>query len=250
MTRPCGVAGLAALLLALVAGPALAEAAGTATRSGATLSGKQVFLLLFLMLGPVKILAPFVTLTRGADPALRRRLATRAILVSAAALGLAGLLGRNMLQTFSIQPPVLALTGGLVLFLVALKTVIEQFSAPPPQAAPPPVAPDPDALMRAAINPLAFPTIVTPYGIAATILFVEFAGDDMQAKLELSGIVALILLLDWLAMVFAHVILKWLGTALQVFAVVLGVTQIGLGLQVMIHSLGQILVTMLERISP
>ena len=101
--------------------------------------------------------------------------------------------------------------------------------------------------MRAAINPLAFPTIVTPYGIAATILFVEFAGDDLWAKLELSGIVALILLLDWLAMLFAHAILKWLGTALQVFAVVLGVTQIGLGLQVMIHSLGQILVTMLER---
>ena len=112
MMLPCGVAGIAALLLALMAVPALAEAATPAARGGAILSGKQVFILLFLMLGPVKILAPFVTLTRGADPALRRRLATRAILVSAAALGLAGLLGRNMLQNFNIQPPVLALTGG------------------------------------------------------------------------------------------------------------------------------------------
>ncbi|MET0166989.1 MAG: hypothetical protein ABW318_18545 [Vicinamibacterales bacterium] len=52
--------------------------------------------------------------------------------------------------------------------------------------------------------------------------------------------VALILLLDWLAMLFAHTILKWLGTVLQVFAVVLGVAQIALALQVIIQSLSMI----------
>lgn len=236
-------ATLALLVAALTAAPAVAGE--TVTRSGASLSPKQIFLLLFLMLGPIKILVPFVTLTRGAEPALRRRLATRAILFSAAALAIAGLLGHNMLENFSIPPLVLALTGGLVLFLVALTTVLQQFAGPMrPAATPAGPPPTEDELKHAASNPLAFPVIVTPYGIAATILFVELTSGDPQARLMLAGIVVVILLLDWLAMLFAHVILRWAGTALQVFAVVLGVTQIGLGLQVMLQSLGQIIAAM------
>lgn len=41
-------------------------------------------------------------------------------------------------------------------------------------------------------------------------------------------------------MLFAETILKFGGTALQVFAVVLGVTQVALGLQVILHSLAMI----------
>ena len=41
-------------------------------------------------------------------------------------------------------------------------------------------------------------------------------------------------------MLFAESILKWVGTTLQVLAVVLGVTQIALGLQVILHSLSMI----------
>ncbi len=55
-----------------------------------------------------------------------------------------------------------------------------------------------------------------------------------------AGVVMLILAMDWLAMLFAHSILKWAGTVFQVFAVVLGVTQIALGLQVIVHSLSMI----------
>jgi multiple antibiotic resistance protein len=64
-------------------------------------------------------------------------------------------------------------------------------------------------------------------------------GDDIGAKLIVGGVVLLILVVDWLAMVFAHLLLRWLGTVLQVFAVVLGVTQIGIGLQVILRSLSE-----------
>jgi len=46
--------------------------------------------------------------------------------------------------------------------------------------------------------------------------------------------------LNWLAMLYAHVILKYAGTALQVFAVVLGVTQVALGLLIILQSLSTI----------
>jgi multiple antibiotic resistance protein len=122
-----------------------------------------------------------------------------------------------------------------VLFLVALQTVLQQFSGlPPPRTERPP----PD--LKQAFSPLAIPIIVTPYGIAAIIVFVGVAQDDGALKLAIVEVTAVILLLDWLAMLFAHLILKWLGVVLQVFAVVLGITQIALGLHVIIQSLAMI----------
>lgn len=222
-------------LLAVLAPPALAQADAEANAEQWAITPRKVFIMLFLMLGPIKILMPFVNMTRGSDAAFRRRLATRAILFSTAALGVAGLLGNSMLDNFNIAVPVLALTGGLILFLVALQTVLQQAAWPPR-----PRPEEPPAGLHLAFSPLAFPIIVTPYGIAAVIVFAALAQDDYAVKLVVVGVVLLILALDWLAMLFAETILRWLGPVLQVFAVVLGITQIALGLQVIIHSLSMI----------
>jgi multiple antibiotic resistance protein len=211
------------------------QAAGEPAAVVPVFGARKIFVLLFLMLGPIKILLPFVEMTRDTDAAFQRRLATRAILFSAAALTLAGLVGRSMLDNFNIPAPVLALTGGLVLFLVALQTVLHQFTG---AAAPKPNAAAPG--LHLAFSPLAYPTIVTPYGIAAVIVFVALAQDDLTLKLMVAEVIAAILILDWLAMLFANAILKWMGTVLQVFAVVLGVTQIALGLNVILQSLSLI----------
>jgi len=230
-----GVLAATLLLLILFALPALAQADAGATVAQPIINPRKIFLMLFLMLGPIKILMPFVNMTRGSDAAFRRRLATRSVLFSTAALAVAGLLGRGMLDNFNISVPVLALTGGLILFLVALQTVLQQATGP---ARPKPDEPPPG--LHLAFSPLAFPTIVTPYGIAAVIVFAALTQDDYAAKLMVAGVVLLILVLDWLAMLFAEAILRWVGTTLQVFAVVLGVTQIALGLQVIMHSLSMI----------
>ncbi|WEX91375.1 hypothetical protein PZN02_004597 [Sinorhizobium garamanticum] len=72
------------------------------------------------------------------------------------------------------------------------------------------------------------------------IVFATLAGNRYDAELTVGGTVLRILALDWTAMLFAETILKFGGTALQVFAVVLGVTQVALGLQVILHSLAMI----------
>ena len=46
--------------------------------------------------------------------------------------------------------------------------------------------------------------------------------------------------MDWLALLFAHAILKRLGPVLAIFAVVLGITQVALGFPVILHSLSVI----------
>ena len=224
-----------AVLLMLAATTAMAQSDTALSVRQPHLDARKVFFMLFLMLGPIKILVPFVNLTAGSDALLRRRLARRSILFSAAALALAGVLGRTMLENFDISLPVVALTGGIILFLVALQTVLQQSTVAPARAR----QEDSKPGMHLAVNPLAFPVVVTPYGIAAVIVFATLARQDSE-KLVVAGIVLLLLALDWLAMLFADAIVRWIGTVLQVFAVVLGVAQIALGLQVIVQSLGML----------
>jgi len=220
-------------LSVLTATPASAQMPSTLGTQIPEMGARKIFLMLFLMLGPIKILVPFVGLTRNFEPRFRRVLARRSILFSTAALALAGILGRSMLENFEISLPVLALTGGIILFLVALQTVLQQST----DAANLPNATEKSPDLNLAFTPLAFPMIVTPYGIAAVIVFATLAGNRYDAGLTVAGIVLFILVLDWMAMLFAEAILKSVGTALQIFAVVLGVTQVALGLQVILHSL-------------
>ncbi|MFO0993103.1 MAG: MarC family protein [Hyphomicrobiales bacterium] len=235
MPSPRAASVIAILLIGLsmlaMAELAQAQEAGGAAGFPTKVNAWKVFVMLFLMLGPTKILAPFMAMTAGSDNAFRRALARRAIIFSAAALALAGSLGKTMLDNLNISLPVLTLAAGLILFLVALQTVLQQgtSSAKPASREPPG--------LQLAYSPLAFPTIVTPYGIAAVIVFATLAQDDRSAGLALAGVVLLILAMNWIAMIFVEPILKWAGPALQVFAVVVGVTQVALGLQLIVRSL-------------
>jgi len=184
----------------------------------------MIFALCFLMLGPIKLLGPFAAVTKGCDRIFRLRLATRAFFFSVVAVTIAGSLGRQMLDNFAIPVQVLQIAAGVILFLVALQAVMEQYrAAPPPERTEPPT-------LGLAFSPLAFPTIVTPYGIAAVTILVTLA-PTTEIGAMVAGVVYLILFIDWLAMLAAHVIVRWLGPLLMLFGVVLGVTQVALGLQ-------------------
>ena len=238
--RPSEIRELCAPLVVLVAMSISAFPLYAATQEpiGSTIirpefAAKKVFFMLFLMLGPIKVLVPFVELTRELNRKLQRRLATRSILFATAALMLAALLGRTIIEKFEISLAVLALTGGIILFLVALQTVLQQSRTVDSGQ----LRPSTQGQTHLAVSPLAFPIIVAPYGIAAVIVFATLAQGQHSAELILVGMVCLILALDWFAMLFAEQILRRVGTALQVFGVVLGVTQIALGVQIILESL-------------
>ncbi len=190
----------------------------------------QLFLLLFLMLGPFKVLGPFVKITKNADMALLRKIAYRAILFSIASLVVAAFLGENILKNYSIPVPILALTAGIILFLVALQNVIHQFNPPEPIA-----DNDKAPSMAVAINPLAFPVIVTPYGIAAVIVFTTLS-EDLNGKLIVLAMAAGIMLLNLLVMLFARTLIKPLSLILPILGAILGIIQVALGLKIIYNS--------------
>jgi multiple antibiotic resistance protein len=195
------------------------------------LSAGQIFIFFFLMLGPIKIIGPFAKLTRGADPRLAHRIAWRAILFASLALLVAALLGESFLERYNMPLPVLALAGGIVLFLVALQGILQQFT--PPARSEGPAAPP---TLNMAITPIAFPTIVTPYGIAALIVFIALS-PGWQGKLVVGVLLLGIMLLNVAAMLLARHILHFLGVFLQILGAVLGIIQVALGLQIILNSL-------------
>jgi multiple antibiotic resistance protein len=184
------------------------------------------------MLGPFKVLVPFVTLTSKLDRSAQRRLATLAAVMGAVILGLAGLIGRTVLENFDISVPVLTLTAGLILFLTALQTVLPNGTASSST-----LAPETEYRRGTAINPLAFPIIVTPYGLAAVIVFIALSQGNPRTIGAIAGIVIVTLLVDWLAMIYAQAILIRIATFLQIIAIVLSVVQTALGLQIIVRSL-------------
>jgi multiple antibiotic resistance protein len=186
----------------------------------------QIFTLLFLMLGPFKIIGPFSKLTQGADPKLVRQISVRAMMFSSIALLLAAFLGQRIISNFDIPLPILAISGGLILFLVALLTIIKQFGTTPTIEERNFVP-----TLNMALSPLAFPTIVTPYGIAAIIVFLALS-PDLGSKLYVGVIVLAIMALNLILMLITRYIYKPLTVILSLLGAILGIVQVAVGLMI------------------
>lgn len=195
----------------------------------------QIFTFLFLMLGPFKLIGPYAKITIGADPALANKIAFRAIIISSIALLFAGSLGQLILKRFGIPVPILGLSGGIILFLVALLNIIKQFT---PSSSNELTITAPSLNM--ALNPLAFPTIVTPYGIAAVIVFLAFC-TDLKSRLIVGVIVLGIMALNLIIMLITKHIYKFLSVFLAILGAILGVVQVALGLNIIYNQLRNLL---------
>ena len=191
---------------------------------------EQIFMLLFLMLGPFKIIGPFARMTKGADPVLIRKISINAILFSAVTLILAAFLGQSILARYGVPVPILALAGGIIFFVVALQNITQQFY-PTLHTDAPTALPS----MKLALSPLAFPTIVTPYGIAAVIVLIALS-HDTNTRLMVIGFVLTILLLNLLIMLITHRIIRYLLVVLPILSAIIGVIQVAIGLNIIYNA--------------
>jgi len=130
--------------------------------------------------------------------------------------------------------PVLAIAAGIILFLVALRTVLQQFDFYQPAT-----QHQEDKSLRLAVTPLAFPIIVTPYGIAAVIIFMSLT-PDLVTRGEIAAVLLALMSLNLVAMLFARPILKYAGMPMQLLGIVLGIIQVALGLQIIVAGVRQL----------
>lgn len=189
-----------------------------------------MYLTAFLtMLGPLKLIGPFVHLTEGMPDGAARRLALKGVGLACAGGVVAAVLGQRALATWGIARPTLLLAAGIVLFFMALRAVTT--SPKTPTAPPHPVLPP-----HAALSPLAVPLILTPYGIATFILILAVA-HDLEQQMVIFGLFLVVMLINLLAMWFVEPIHHWGGGILALIGSVLGVLQVALGLQLILEAL-------------
>ena len=209
-----------------------------ATPAHYKLTYQNIFLMFFIMLGPIKAIGPFYGATGAlALPALRS-LAWKVFAFGVGAVLLAGLLGSQLLQKWQISPAIMELSAGLVFLLVALQLVLAQYGPPPHPAAP---AAAPAAVSGAQMMHLVFPVTVTPYGIAVLISLMALSG-SFSRSLVILAIAVVVMVLNLLTMLFVRPIMHGLGmVTLQVLGAILGILQVALALQIMhgaLQSLG------------
>ena len=193
-----------------------------------------VFTLFFITLGPLKILGPFVQLTRETDEATARSIAVRAFVIALIAVVVGGFAGRFLIENWHVSSSAMQLAGGIIFALVGLSLVLEQYQPVHPALAPLPAAP-----MAAAMR-IAFPTVVTPYGIAALIVVLTNSPDANRTAAVLV-ILVVVMVLNLLAMLYARRIMGGVTVmVLQIVGAVLGVLQVGVAVQMILLALQQL----------
>ena len=216
----------------------LSRSAGLFAADGAaatlSLGLGEVFTFFFLTLGPASVIGPFARETAGLVDTARRRVAFVTIGIALASILVAATIGILVLRTWGISSGALLITAGIVLFLVALNTIRGQYGRAkddtPPNSTQASIA-------RVAFQ-MAFPYVVSPYGIAIVILVLTTRPDSVP----LTPIVAMlvgIMLLNAMVMLVAHRMTRsmYLVPTLAVVSSVLAVLQAALGVQMVLAGL-------------
>ena len=195
----------------------------------------ELFTALFITLGPLEVFAPFAAQTRDLPPAAIRGIALRVFVLSVVALGAGGWIGRSTVIHWNVSTPALLIAGGVILFLVALRIVLQPYD-PAPRA---PHVALPAAPLAAALQ-FAFPSVITPYGVAVLIAMLAATQDTVRIAL-IFAIALGVLALDLLAMLFARIVMRGgVLLGMRLLGAVMAVLQVALAVQMILRALAQL----------
>jgi multiple antibiotic resistance protein len=126
----------------------------------------EVALILFVGMGPVKVLVYYLASIHDATPAVGRRVAIRAVgTATLTALGLL-VIGALLVRLLHFSGPALVVASGVVLLAYGIEVILR--AEPASRRHPPPDEAD---LMRKAVFPMGVPLILNPAGVAAMTIF-------------------------------------------------------------------------------
>jgi multiple antibiotic resistance protein len=187
----------------------------------------DIIVILLITVGPLKALIVYATLAGGAEPALRRQIAFRTVLIALIVTLLFVVAGEFILKVLHISLPALKIAGGIILMLFAIGMVMGDSHGK-----------DDGALKKITIDvaayPLAIPLMATPQGLVAITAITAAMTTRMQV-LVVAAIVAGIMAFNLVCLLMADRIIKALGAAtLQIVARVFGLLLTALAIQLMI----------------
>jgi multiple antibiotic resistance protein len=209
------------------------------------------FTLFFVTLGPVKIVPPFFLLTHNADQRTIRQLALKSTIVSTAIVLFVAIIVSATMAKWRVSADAVAIAGGILLLATSIKAINSFVLIETPAVA----VKQEDAVANGGarpsaseftipwlgppvLSPIAIPTIITPIGVVAILFYADAAVGDEAYKVQLTGVLLGIMALNFVAMILAGPIMRFVGVPiLQIFGWLLSALQAGLAVQVIIGAL-------------
>ncbi|MXU65717.1 MarC family protein [Oceanomicrobium pacificus] len=191
------------------------------------------FATLFVIIDPIGLAPLFVALTQGMSPRRRRFVALRASAVGFGLLVLFGLFGEAVLGVVGISMPAFRISGGLLLFLIAVEMLFEKRTHRREQAVE--IKPDPS------IFPLATPLIAGPGAMATIVLLMGQNSGDLPAQMMIFGVVLLVVLTALGLFMMGGLIERVLGqTGINVITRLLGMLLAALAVQFVLDGISDL----------
>jgi multiple antibiotic resistance protein len=194
------------------------------------------FVTLFVVIDPVGLAPLFVALTQGTPAVERRRIGLIAVAVAAAILTLFGLAGEAALGFLGISMAAFRISGGLLLFLIALDMVFERRTQRRERQGEEDRAHEPRH--DPSVFPLATPLLAGPGAIASLILLLGRQQGDLAGQATVFAVLYALLLLA-LAMFFLGGVIERLlrRTGVLVVTRLLGMVLAALSVQFVLDGL-------------
>ncbi|CCQ60629.1 MarC family protein [Crocosphaera watsonii] len=189
----------------------------------------RLTIILFMTIGPIKIIPVFARLTQNASKQVIIKLATRSFALSTLSILTVALASENILNKYRISLSSLIVAARIVLFLISLKMLLQQYDNQKNNPLPIPENP-----LTALISPLTFPTILTPQGIALVMISMTIAQRLDNNVDKILGLIMVVMILNLLSMLYARQILTVLQPILlQILNLILSIIQLALAISFM-----------------
>lgn len=199
------------------------------------------FTIMFVTLGPIKIIPPFFLMTLRADQRTIWVLALRSTIVAVGITLFIAVVATATMTRWRVSVDAVEIAGGILMLTTAIRavnnfTLMETPPDPGPQAAG--AAGPMPWLGKPVLSPIVIPTIIPPIGVVAILFFAGAAVGDDAERLRLLGVLLGIMAMNFVAMILARPIMRAVGVPiLQVMGWVLTTLQAGLAVEAIIAAL-------------
>lgn len=195
----------------------------------------DIFLTIFIGMGPVKVLLVYLGATQAASSDLQRRVALKTITTATVVALLLLAAGAFFMRILHFSTSALTIAGGLILLLLALNIVLSPGKKQEQNA-----VVDEEALMSMAIYPLGIPLLLNPVGIVSLTVFSAETQNLLQVGV-IALMVLLVALIDFGVFMVSHRLDRFLThERILVLEKLLGILLAALAVQMILNGMAEL----------
>ena len=179
----------------------------------------EIFTMIFVTMGPIKVLVTFAEKSVDLDSTLRRRIAIKAVAVATVVGLIFVFAGGILMQLFKFSSTSMSLAGGLILLIYSIKSILAEGKHGTKYGT------DREA-EEMAIYPLAVPLMASPMGLV-TLTVISANTQVSNVEIVVLAMMLLVIMgINLLALLFVDKVMKYLtpevlGVANRILALLL-----------------------------